>query len=252
MELGPTNKVSACRGQTTDFSQSAPFTAGNKATFALCAYHGPSRSSLREFTMKPTAIIGYALLNFMLLCTAFGQSSFYLNNYSPQAINAPVFDALGDPLQGPNYLVELWGGATPDSLTPAIAYYSRQRVVIPFQSPAGAGYFLDSYVGRDGADHPSILSVPTAGWVWLEVRAWDARLGATYEEVAALAIGGYGSSSPFYAQGGNPLDLLGSPARLLGLQSFSLLAIIPEPSTWALLALGGTAVCWVARRQRRR
>lgn len=114
--------------------------------------------------MKATAIIGYGVVNFLLLYTALGQSSFWLNNYSPQSINAPVFDAQSNRLEGPNYVAELWGGATPDSLTPAIAYYSRQRIIIPFQSPAGAGYFRDAYVGRDARDDPSIFRRAS---VWL-------------------------------------------------------------------------------------
>lgn len=200
--------------------------------------------------MKTTTFITWSVLSFLLLQSALGQATFRFNNYSPSSsINAPVSDAQGNLLAGENYLAELWGGAAPDSLTPAIAVYSGQRVIIPFQSPAGAGYFRDAYVGRDGADHPSIFSVLPGGWAWLEVRAWDARLGATYEEVTALGIGGYGQSQLFYAQGGIP-DLLSIGAPLFGLQSFSLLPIIPEPSSYALLALGGAAL-WVLRLLRR-
>ena len=75
------------------------------------------------------------------------------------------------------------------------------------------------------------------GWAWLQVRAWDARLAMTYEEVSALGIGGYGESAVFYQQGGDPYDILGIPPRLIGLQSFSLRAI-PEPSAAALALLG--------------
>jgi hypothetical protein len=46
----------------------------------------------------------------------------------------------------------------------------------------------------------------------------------------------------FYAQGGDPFDQFPEPGRLIGLQSFSLRAVIPEPSTWALLVLGGVMV----------
>jgi len=84
------------------------------------------------------------------------------------------------------------------------------------------------------------------------VRAWDAQLGTTYEAVAGLAIGGYGESPLFYAQGGVPLITPPSlPGALIGLQSFSLRPVVPEPSTWALLALCGTALWWVVRGQRR-
>jgi len=56
----------------------------------------------------------------------------------------------------------------------------------------------------------------------LQVRAWDARLGSTYEEVSARGIDGYGESPLFYAQGNgiSPNGVL--PAPLIGLRSFSL------------------------------
>jgi hypothetical protein len=107
-----------------------------------------------------------------------GQSSFWFNNYNLPAVNAPVFDAQGIPLEGPNYVAELWGGSEPGSLTPTLAYYSAQRVIIPFRNGGSAGIVRDSYVNRDPADHPTILGVsPYVGLVWLQVRAWDLRLG---------------------------------------------------------------------------
>jgi hypothetical protein len=115
-----------------------------------------------------------------------------------------------------------------------------RRQIVPF----GAGGYFFSGV--------AFLSVPTVapyGWAWLELRAWDARLGATYEEVAALGIGGYGESPLFYAQGGNANDLLGFPAPLIGLQSFSLRPVVPEPSTVALVLLFGLP--WLFVRMRR-
>jgi hypothetical protein len=55
----------------------------------------------------------------------------------------------------------------------------------------------------------------------------------------ARGLGGYGQSSLFYARGGCPLcappDI---PRPLIGLTSFSVLAPVPEASSWALLLLG--------------
>jgi hypothetical protein len=85
----------------------------------------------------------------------------------------------------------------------------------------------------------------------VQVRAWDARLAATYEEVVTLGIGGYGQSVLLHLTSGN-LNVPTLPAPLVGLQSFSLLPVIPEPSTWALLALGGAGVCLAAWRKRKR
>jgi len=183
--------------------------------------------------MRTTSILVSGALNLLVTWAAVGQSSFWLNNIGPN-LNAPVFDAQANLLEGSSYLAELWGGATPDSLTPVLSFYSRQRVFAAFLTGAGAGYFRDTYAGRVGADHPTVLTVPSFGWAWLEVRAWDSRLGATYEAVAASGIGGYGESAMFYAQGTSP-DLLTPGATLIGLESFSLRPVVPEPSTVAFL-----------------
>jgi hypothetical protein len=97
----------------------------------------------------------------------------------------------------------------------------------------------------------AVMTVPPSGWAWLQVRIWDVQLGATYEEASVRGMGGYGQSAVFYAQGGNAYDSLALPEPLIGLQSFSVLQPIPEPSTWALAALGGTAL-WAGRRKAKR
>src|SRR5512134_1409507 len=130
----------------------------------------------------------------------FGQASFAVRNlYTVYGVDAPVFDASGTPLEGSNYRAELWGSATADSLAPAVDFSrGNSRELVPFQTE---GYFIST------SAFMSILSVPPRGFAWLQVRAWDARLGATYEEVAALGLGGYGESPLFYAQGGDPYDM---------------------------------------------
>ena len=162
---------------------------------------------------------------------AFGQASFELANSHFPLVDAPVFDSGGVPLAGSNYFAELWGAATPDSLTPlAILFEGNRREIVPF---LGSGYFFSP------ASSLCVTSVPPSGFAWLQVRAWDARLGPTYEEVMARGLGGYGESAPFYLRGGNPYDLLGLPAPLTGLQSFNLRPVVPEPSALGLLLFGG-------------
>lgn len=195
-------------------------------------------------TMKTNRLVRHAALCLLLTCPVFGQGSFALQNHNTYyGIDAPVFDAQGNPLSGTNYLVELWGGATSNSLVPALEL---SRGLIRWMvSFSNGGYFFSS---------AGFLSVPAAqagggGFSWLQVRAWDARLGSSYEEVVARGLGGYGESSLFYAQGNNPFaepPML--PAPLIGLQSFSLRAVVPEPSTWTLLALGGIGLGWASRR----
>lgn len=193
--------------------------------------------------MKINLLLTLLALNYSLSWAVLGQSSFILRNHTGASVDAPVFNADGIPLAGADYRAELWGSATPDSLTPLmIIDQGSGREIVPF---GAGGYFSSS------SAFLCVLTVPSGGYAWLQVRAWDARLGDTYEEAAGLAIGGYGESSLFYAKGGYP-EILGNPGLLIGLQSFSLRPVVPEPSTWALLALGGTALWWGVRRRRQR
>jgi hypothetical protein len=196
--------------------------------------------------MKPYSIIFTCLLSNMLASTVAAQSTFRLQNFNQfYSIDAPVSDAEGNRLAGVEYAVELWGGATSDSLSPTFDFDSRQRVILPFETGLAAGYFTSTA-------SMTVWGVPGGGLAWVQVRAWDMRLGVTYEEVVARSLGGYGESTVLYIRGGNPLGLPTLPAPLTGLQSFSLLPVIPEPSTWALLVFGGTSLWWRLRKHRRR
>jgi hypothetical protein len=201
--------------------------------------------------MRVTLIIVSIALSLTAIHPAFGQSSFAFRNYYPPNVDAPVLDSQGVRLEGPNYAAELWGSATPDSLTPVLTFVSMQRVILRFLSGGGAGYVIDPE-GRPFGDQLTVLQVPPySGLAWLQVRSWDLRLGVTYEDAVARGLGGYGESPLFSAHGSDPRDLLGTPAPLVGLQSFSLIPVVPEPTTWALLALGGIAV-WLGLRRRPR
>jgi hypothetical protein len=178
------------------------------------------------------SLIACVALQLLLASSALAQSSFEFRNYHPSAgVNAPVYDSEGTPLSDSTYLAELWGGPTTDSLTPlADVSRSNAREIRPF---IAGGYILGS------SGFLSVTSVFPGTSAWLQIRAWDTRLGPTYEAVAALGIGGYGNSPLFYAQGNDPFLALPEPgAPLIGLQSFSLLPVVPEPGTWALALLG--------------
>jgi hypothetical protein len=187
-------------------------------------------------------------LYLLLASSALGQASFHLDNRnSGSGVNAPVFNAQGVALSGSAYLAELWGGADSNSLTPLVLVYQGDiRLIIPFRTDV-PGYF------SSGRSDLCVTSVMSHTYAWLQVHAWQANLGATYEQVVALGIGGYGSSSLFYARGNDPF--LGGvpeiPAPLIGLQSFSLLPVVPEPGTWALALLGlacFTSWRWLGKR----
>jgi hypothetical protein len=170
-----------------------------------------------------------ALLSFSLLMVfqagferVLGQGTFVFSNYIPSAgLDAPVLDANGDRLEGGNYMAMLDGAATEDSLQPVVP-------AVSFLSGSNAGYF--------GGGVRAVNGVLPGQGAWLQVRAWDARLGSTYEAVVALGSIGYGQSSLFYTQsGGIGGGVPTLPAPLIGLQSFSL---VPEPNAVVLLLIG--------------
>ena len=143
--------------------------------------------------MKAESCLGYTVLALVFTETTFGQANFLLRNLDGGGsipVNAPVFDAQGVPLAGPRYLAELWGAVTPDALVPLVALdRGESRLFAPF---ATGGYFIGT-----GDGYLSVLTVPPGGYAWLQVRAWDARLGVTYEVAVAAGLGGYGESPCF-------------------------------------------------------
>jgi len=144
-----------------------------------------------------------------------------------------VFDGSGNRLFGANFLAMLYGGASPEAVSQAVGQLNSSLAPAPFT------YIVNGQGGYFAGQVAVIPSVPCAGFAWLQVRAWDARLGASYEDVVRLGLGGYGESNLFQAQGGNACPILPDvPRVLIGLQSFSLLAEVPEPNSLVLLLLG--------------
>ncbi len=196
--------------------------------------------------MKSYLLVLILILSRTLVSPLKAQSTFRFENFNASAgIDAPVFDANGVRLAGTDYAAELWGGALSNSLSPTLVFDSGQRFIRPFDTGLAAGYLVPF-----GASM-TVWAVPGGGFAWLQVRAWETRLGATYEDAVLRDLGGYGESPVFFAQGGNPLGLPTLPAPLVGLQSFSLREVVPEPSTWALLTLGGAMLCCLSRRRKR-
>jgi len=166
------------------------------------------------------------------LQTAYSQGTFLMSNYDPVVgVDAPIFDGGGIPLAGADYLAALYAGPSPNSLQPAVLA-SGPKPGVPFSSGVDAGYFF-TY-----GDYMVANNVFGGSYAWLQVVAWDARLGATYEDVVNLGIGGYGQSPLFYALSGGGATLPPPPNPLIGLQSFSLLPVIPEPSATLILLVG--------------
>src|SRR2546426_10117973 len=110
--------------------------------------------------------------------------SFVFQNYAPfYGIDAPVFDSNGNRLEGTNYLAMLYGASKDESTNALHALLPAQ----PFLTGTNAGYFISAM----DYEVPGVIPGDPA---WLQVRAWDRRLGESYELAAAGNIGGYGES----------------------------------------------------------
>jgi hypothetical protein len=187
-------------------------------------------ASTAEKHLLLTALVLWQMLT-AILC--FGQGTFEFDNLALGAgIDALVFDAAGNRLQGPSYLAGFYAGETMDSLMPTGA-------VTPFLTGALAGYFLGGVVQLRNP------FIPGGQFAYVQVRAWDPRLGTTYEDVMRIGLGGYGESKILFLQsgGGTGGGTPGPPALLIGLQSFSLRPI-PEPSAALLFWLGMPWLLW--------
>lgn len=96
---------------------------------------------------------------------------------------------------------------------------------VPFlddpQTGEGTGYLFGGVVDVP-TDLPSRL-------LTLELRAWEAALGSSYEEVQARSLGGYGSSDPFQVTVPGPGRLPSFPVGLAGLRGFHLVQPISRP-----------------------
>jgi hypothetical protein len=162
--------------------------------------------------------------------TAFGQGSILFNNVGT-GVNSPVRDQNGVVIPaGVGFTVELFAGATADSLS---AVTGTTTFVAP-------GTFLGS--------QRVLTGLAPGSYPFFEVRVWENQGGTfTSYEAARDGLAQFGSSNPFQLAGtttglGNPTGVPPSPApALVGMPSFNL-TVIPEPSTYALLALGAAAL----------
>ncbi len=141
-------------------------------------------------------------------------------------------------LEGTAYLAQLWAGPTPESLAPIGA-------ALPFRTGAGAGIIVNQ------SNERVIESVAPGAMAWVQIRAWAAAAGATWEEAVSVSCTGVGldsgrSSVWMVRTGGGSPDQL--PQPLYGFMSFSIHQPCPEPSTVALGLLGLATLGWARRR----
>jgi hypothetical protein len=180
--------------------------------------------------MKKLALV--ALTSVAVVATSYAQGTVNFNNRVVGVVVAQIYDVDGTTgLAGTGYTAQLFGGAQGTAadqltaLTPAT----------DFRTGNAAGF-----INSPGA--VVVTGVAGGGTATLQVRAWDNQGGTLTSFDDAMAAGAaYGSSDPFDVAGlGDPsASPPTTPPNLVGLTSFSL---VPEPSTYALLALGAGAL----------
>ncbi len=142
------------------------------------------------------------------------------NRVTVAGIDAKVFKPDGvTPLAGADYWAQAYVGTSLDSLAPVGS-------PVNFRTGTAAGYISSTIV---------TTPFPGGTTVWVEMRAWEAAGGNTYE--AAIAAGKlFGKSDPIQL---TVAEAPNTPPDMVGLRSFSL---VPEPSTLALGLLGAAAL----------
>ena len=185
-----------------------------------------------------------ALLTILLFLTGdaasvLGQGQVLLGN------NAMSLIRIGDPVNGPpipisSMFFQLHVGTvgTPGgSLTPLLP-------VAPTSSTT-EGRIFNTVIDVSA----QFLSAPPGFEAIYQIWAWS-RSFATYQD-AANGGGLVGKSILFVTYTSPNTDPPSAPTSLAGLYPGFAVSLVPEPSTWALLTLGGVG-CWqVIRRQRR-
>jgi hypothetical protein len=170
--------------------------------------------------------------------TAFGQGTVnFVNLSSNPPLNAPDF--LNDgvtKLLGSTYTAVLFAGPNAGSLSLIAS--------TPYLTGGGAGYFNG---GTEG-----IGTVADGGTAFIQIYAYLTADGSLANAMAdgASAANQWGSSSIFSVTSGDPSAAPpGTPAVLVGLTSFNLNSVVPEPATLALMGLGGASLLLFRRRK---
>ncbi len=163
-------------------------------------------------------------------CAAYAQGSVVFENLGP-GLNAPVYESDGvTPLSGSQFMAELLAAPSADNLTSIGA-------AVGFLTTPRAGYFNGGI--RD------INSVVPGDTAWIVVRVWNTGSGSTFAQAQASGLpDSWWESAVFTVVtggriiGGGPTP----PAYLTGLGTSPVYLNVPEPSAFALAALGASVV----------
>jgi hypothetical protein len=180
---------------------------------------GDKQNNSRTTMKKLVAVIGMLAVG----AVAYGQGTVNFVNGWPGG-SAPVSQFGGALVPvGNGFTAQLLAGASADSLTPAGT--DSMNWVAP---------------GIFNGGIKEIATVAPGSSAWLKVQVWENQGGTIASYAAAAAAGAqFGESLAWQSAnlgGGTPPA---APPTLVGMTSFSL---VPEPSTYALLALGAAAL----------
>lgn len=185
------------------------------------------RPRTRPHTTAAWLILGAVLATPL----AHAQGQFGFGNWVPRwGIDARVIrwgDWTNLP-RGDEWWAQAYVGLEQDSLQPV-------DVPVHFRTGYGAGYIYNQ-----------IVTTPYPGGtpIWVEMRAWSAYDGDSFE-AAAAAVGECGRSLPVRLTVAEPPDEV---PYMLGLQGFTL-SNVPEPPAAALALLGIAGLCAVRGRR---
>jgi hypothetical protein len=173
-----------------------------------------------------------------LAVSAFGQGQINLNNRGLALVN----DAAGAPLTGTSFVAQVWYGASASTINQSFA-------PSPFRisTTSSPGSWNPAATGGPGAIG-TLTGFAPGSTVTLQVAVWDSSIAGVGAAQALAKAPGTGLSETFtYAI---PTDPLAIPGGMENLKSFNLVggAVIPEPTTIALGALGAAALLWRRRK----
>lgn len=224
--------VASVRGGTVDVSPAqASYASGSRVTLTPRADSGYEFGGWAGDVVSLETPLVLVMDAHKTITPAFRPTGGTVNfvNRITGTLDAPVFDADGVTKVDSNYAAALYAGASPSTLVQVGA-------AVAFRSGAAAGYIA--------AEERVIPDVRAGGLAYVQMRAWSAAHGATYE--AALAAGGKTGTSPVFTvitgNVGSPPSL---PAVLTGLTSFRVQSATPplitsQPRS-VVTGIGGTA-----------
>ena len=220
--------------------------------------------------MKKVFLIASALL-----CTygVFGQGTVVFNNRvagtftgAQAPLNAPIYGvdsadnrpktgntSTGVPqgsttyggaaLLGSGFTIQLWGIGSSSYTTDASLQLVPNSTSSFRTTASGAGLILAGLT-------VGVPNAPADSTAVLQIRAWDNKGGTitSWTQVLAdgnIARGQSGNITTFPLGGGTT-----QPPNMVGLQSFQLYTIVPEPSTIALALAGGFGLLFLRRRNK--